>query len=407
MLRIVITLVGLAALVVTVGACDEDPQDCGGCVIDGACHEDLDVNPANSCQVCDVSVSATAWTDNDGASCDDELYCNGVDTCQGGGCADHAGDPCSGIGLCDEDADNCDGECDGCLMGSTCYADGETNPEETCEVCDVAASETSWTAADGVSCDDDRFCNGADTCSGGSCSDHAGDPCIAPQMCDESLDVCDASCEGCIIGTICYGDTTANPLNVCQICDVATSDTAWTAADGASCEDGDFCTGTDTCVGDQCVHTGDPCDATETCDSTSASCETAYGSCLAPIIVTGDATLFGVDFTVSFGDDHDLQNASCDGGFGFPETGAAEAVFQVTLGPGQSVRVRESGGLDTAIMVTQTCSDTAACLVAADQNEDTTYATTGATEIVHVIVSSWLAAPTTTDYSISFELSGP
>jgi len=396
----------MVALAVTSGGCDEDPGECTGCVIDGECHPDLSENPATPCQRCDVSVSATAWSDNDGAACDDALYCNGVDTCLAGSCTEHAGDPCYGIGLCDEDADNCDGVCDGCLMGSTCYADGETNPAEVCEICDVGASTTTWTANDGVSCDDDRFCNGADSCLGGSCAVHAGDPCTPPEMCDESTDACDASCEGCVVGPTCYGDGTTNPTNVCEICDVAASDTAWTANDGASCEDGDFCTGIDLCVGDQCVHAGDPCDPTETCDSTSASCETAYGSCLAPIVVTGDATIFGVDFTVSFGDDQDLQHASCDGGFGFPETGAAEAVFQVTLGPGESVRVHEGGGLDTAIMITQSCDDTAACLVAADQNEDSQY-TASATELVHVIVSSWLAAPPTTDYSISFEFTGP
>jgi hypothetical protein len=38
-------------------------------------------------------------------------------------------------------------------------------------------------------CDDELFCNGIDTCSGGTCSFHPGDPC-PPLFCDEDLDSC-------------------------------------------------------------------------------------------------------------------------------------------------------------------------------------------------------------------------
>lgn len=176
MWRRLFCLVGVVALVTTTTSCDED-KTCAGCVIDSQCYDDQEANPDNPCQVCDLSTSADAWTDADGASCDDGLYCNGADTCLAGACTEHAGDPCYTIGLCDEDADNCDGVCDGCLIGSSCYVDGETNPDEVCEICDVNASATSWTNNDGAACDDDRFCNGADTCGGGSCSEHVGDPC--------------------------------------------------------------------------------------------------------------------------------------------------------------------------------------------------------------------------------------
>jgi len=400
-LAICLATLALMGLVVTVGGCDED-KTCAGCLIEGVCHEDLAANPANPCQVCDVSVSAEAWTDaDDGAACDDGLYCNGADTCEGGSCSVHGSNPCYGIGLCDEDADDCGGVCDGCLIGSECHADGDPNPEEVCEICDVGASASHWTNNDGVACDDDRFCNGADTCEGGSCSVHAGDPCTPPEMCDESADACDASCSGCLIGTTCFGDGNPNPANVCEICDVASSSVAWTANDGASCEDGDFCTGTDTCVGAVCEHSGDPCDPTETCDSTAAACVSIHASCVSPIVVTGDATFFGPDFELVFGDDQDLQHSSCDPGGGLPQTGAPEAVFQLELGPGESVNIREDGGLDALIMVVSSCDDTAPCLVADDVNEDSLY-TASATEIVHVIVSATVAAPTPSDYNISF-----
>jgi hypothetical protein len=43
-------------------------------------------------------------------------------------------------------------------------------------------------------CDDGLFCNGVDTCSGGSCG-HAGDPCSAGEICNETADSCDTSSE--------------------------------------------------------------------------------------------------------------------------------------------------------------------------------------------------------------------
>ena len=39
------------------------------------------------------------------ASCDDDIYCNGTDTCQNGACDLHTGDPCIGGAEC---ADTCD-----------------------------------------------------------------------------------------------------------------------------------------------------------------------------------------------------------------------------------------------------------------------------------------------------------
>jgi len=41
------------------------------------------------------------------------------------------------------------------------------------------------------SCNDGVYCNGADTCSNGSCSDHNGDPCAGSGCCDETNNDCD------------------------------------------------------------------------------------------------------------------------------------------------------------------------------------------------------------------------
>jgi hypothetical protein len=57
-------------------------------------------------------MSPTAWLNKDaGNACDDKLYCNGTDSCDGRGrCETHAGDPCAGSDtcrLCSESSKSC------------------------------------------------------------------------------------------------------------------------------------------------------------------------------------------------------------------------------------------------------------------------------------------------------------
>jgi serine protease len=134
------------------------------------------------------------------ADCDDGLYCNGVETCQAGVC--QAGTPvdCSGlndqcnVGVCDETSDSCVKEpaneglaCDDglfCNVGETCQSGvctggtdrscDDSNPCTT-DSCDEANNNCINTpVADGTSCDDDLYCNGAETCQTGVCQ--AGTP---------------------------------------------------------------------------------------------------------------------------------------------------------------------------------------------------------------------------------------
>jgi hypothetical protein len=156
-------------------------------------------------------------------------------------------------------------DCSGCLIGSVCYPDQVTNPDNPCQICDPSASTSYWNNNDGVGCDDNVFCNGVDLCSGGSCSDHAGNPCGALLMCDEDDDTCVTACSGCQIDSTCYNNGQTNPQNACQVCDTAISTTAWQPNDGADCDDGLFCTGTETCSQDACQHSGDPCDLPFVC----------------------------------------------------------------------------------------------------------------------------------------------
>jgi len=79
------------------------------------------------------------------------------------------------------------GRCDdGCAYAGDCYEEGTPHPENGCLKC--AGDE--WAANDGAVCDDGLYCNGADSCGAGTCSVHAGDPCVAPAYCDETDDQC-------------------------------------------------------------------------------------------------------------------------------------------------------------------------------------------------------------------------
>ncbi|MCP4600202.1 MAG: hypothetical protein GY847_06645 [Proteobacteria bacterium] len=110
-----------------------------GCVVDTTCHSNGEANPSNVCLTCDISVSTTAWSDNDDASCDDGLFCNGTDTCLGGTCSTNSGNPCvddtlfcNGEESCDEENDSCVHSGNPCTGEDTCIED-----EDQCCVPDV------------------------------------------------------------------------------------------------------------------------------------------------------------------------------------------------------------------------------------------------------------------------------
>jgi hypothetical protein len=119
-----------------------------------------------------VSFEACATSDD----CDDDLYCNGVETCNTAGVCESgddlcgAGIPCIEPGMCD-----------------TCTKDED--------------------------CDDSDFCNGPETCNTGVCVSE-GNPCGIGQVCDALNSNCvEQNCPGfgesckkaaCCSGLLCY-----------------------------------------------------------------------------------------------------------------------------------------------------------------------------------------------------------
>jgi len=203
-------------------ACTSDTCDTGlGCVNTPLASQCDDENGCTD-DVCNPLVGCE-WPFNS-APCSDSLFCNGADTCAGGTCAVHAGDPCPG-------------------------ADGDGN---CAEVCNEATDDCSLPDPNGSACNDGVFCNGTDTCQAGSCNTHAGNPCPGADG--------DADCS--------------------ETCNETTDDCSANDPAASACNDGIFCNGADTCLAGACsVHAGDPCDGpdgdgdcSETCDEGADAC---------------------------------------------------------------------------------------------------------------------------------------
>ncbi len=316
-------------------ATDHCDTACTGCVISGVCYGDGERNPLDPCQVCNVAQSATAFSNNDGATCDDGLFCTINDTCSGDVCSGTARDcrdgvSCNGDESCNEATDTCDPgtstcntdevcntltdacvlTCTGCNIGGVCYGNGQLNPLNSCEVCDTTQSNTAFSNNDGATCDDGLFCTVSDTCSGGSCSgsprscddgvscngtescneatdtcDRGTTTCNPDQLCNDQTDTCVPTCTGCIVAGVCYGNGQLDPINPCRVCDTAQSTTAFSDNDGATCDDGMFCTVNDTCSGGSCSGSsrscddGVSCDGTESCNETTDTCDRGTTTC--------------------------------------------------------------------------------------------------------------------------------
>ncbi|MCH7591643.1 MAG: hypothetical protein IH989_02530, partial [Planctomycetes bacterium] len=116
----------------------------------------------------------------DTTSCDDGSFCETGATCLaglcGGGSAIDCDDglPCT-VDSCNELAQQCDHDliAGSCLIAGACFADGQPNPDNDCQVCDSFLDATDWTLLPAGSACDDR-----DPCTG------TGDPGIGFDACD-------------------------------------------------------------------------------------------------------------------------------------------------------------------------------------------------------------------------------
>jgi cysteine-rich repeat protein len=357
---------GQPQLLITVFTACDDGDGCtqlDSCVA-GTCvgTDPLVCTALDTCHGVGVCDSATGTCSNpvlaDGTTCDDADACTGTDTCTGGVCigADPvvctASDQCHDIGICNpatgvcsdpaladgtpcDDASACTGT-DTCIAGICtgsdpviCTASDQCHDAGTCDPGTGTCSDPA--KADGSACDDGNGCTLTDTCTGGVCTGAnpqacaAQDQCHQAGVCDPATGVCSqpAKADGspcddgnactqsdtCLAG-ICAGSdpvicTASDQCHAAGICDPGTGVCSNPAkANGATCDDGNACTETDTCIGGVCVgHDPVRCAALDQCHD-AGICDPATGACSNPAAADGTAC---DDDDVCTGDDLCLQ----------------------------------------------------------------------------------------------------
>lgn len=214
--------------------------------------------------------------------CQDGLFCNGQETCTcWGQCEPGApvncddGNPATVDRCIEGPPPGCDHGIRECFQPADC---DDSNPctDDRCEA--FACVRTALPV--GSSCDDALWCNGGGVCDAlGACVPTLG-PCTLPcQGCNELLRECTILTGYCLIGGACYAAGATNPLEQCQSCQPSLSRTDWSwKAPGTRCDDGLFCTLTDTCnAARQCVGTGARCPAAAGCVG---GCDEAADTCV-------------------------------------------------------------------------------------------------------------------------------
>ncbi|MBL4687713.1 MAG: hypothetical protein JKY37_24165 [Nannocystaceae bacterium] len=315
--------------------CDQD----GGVVCDGdgscvECNEAAQCSGAGQC-------GANACNDNVcgvdpvglGTPCSDGLFCTQADECNGAGTCIGGGTPCPGpdgdsncAESCNEGTNSCDAvdpalsACedglfctnnDTCDGSGTCQAGGATcagadGDSDCTESCDEGANNCNAVDPPGTTCNDGLFCTQTDQCNAAGVCEGGGDPCPGPddgddcsERCSEFFNTCtanDPNGSACNDGLFCTQTDTCsggscngsgNPCtgadgdgNCAESCDEGTNNCGGNDPAGSACDDGQFCTDNDTCnASGACTGSGDPCDGpdgdgdcTETCDESDNDC---------------------------------------------------------------------------------------------------------------------------------------
>lgn len=274
----------------TLDSCDETNDTCRHKPKDNQCDDGLYCNGVESCNAATGCQGGTAPNCDDGvgctldacdednntcthtanhAACGNGLFCDGAEYCDATGCHD-AADPCAPPTICDEPGDRCvtclnDAQCnDGlfCNGAETCnLATGTCVPGTppscddsvacTVDACNPGTNSCTQTPDNGA-CNNGLYCDGEETCNATlgcqagpapNCDDTVA---CTIDTCNETTNTCDHSPNhaSCGDGLFCNGSETCDPINGCQL------------GTAPNCNDGVFCT-TDACDEslDACTHT--------------------------------------------------------------------------------------------------------------------------------------------------------
>jgi len=286
------SLLLLAVLISACAASAVDGQsagvDSGEAPTDDQVHEDctqdcsqLEVGPCEQ-SVCDTGSGACVTKPVDeGASCDDGLFCTVAERCVAGECTGGKSNTCGEdiacrAIACDEESESCsvvetapDGtDCistDLCQVFSTCQAGECLGTPKDCQFapvpsCHVGACNPETGACDpepgldGELCEDvDDLCTVEKTCLAGTCQGGAPMDCSAlGDGCN--VGICDAQL-GCVAEQLPSGTSCAEGSDDCNAgtCDAAGVCHAAAINDGGSCDDGLSCTTGSTCTQGICA----------------------------------------------------------------------------------------------------------------------------------------------------------
>jgi len=206
------------------------------------------------------------------------------------------------------------------------------------ETCHAGVCTPGQKAPDGLSCSDGKACNGVETCGGGICRSGPppncddGDPCTT-DACDNAVGGCKhipkldgASCsdgnfcngkETCLAGK-CIPDPLPPPVlcedgNSCngvEYCDHGQCMPGTPLPNGSSCADSNICDGLETCQNSRCV-AGTKLDCTSTSPCAVGSCD-PFSGCTAILVPDGSPC-----------DDNNVCNgvSTCHSGTCSPTTG--------------------------------------------------------------------------------------
>ncbi len=187
---------------------------------------------------------------------------------------------------------------DHCLIATVCYANGAINPANPCQRCFALADQVNWSSDDTAKCDDGSTCTPDDHCTDGKCVGTPSKDCGDGNACTKDdctptggcthTNLSDAApCDdgnGCTSGDVCVSSV-CMPGQVTTDCDdkdSCTLDTCdvklgceHTATGSGPCDDGNACTGGDTCGATGCAGTALNCDDGSVC--TIDSCDLFQG----------------------------------------------------------------------------------------------------------------------------------
>ncbi|MBI5505926.1 MAG: DUF11 domain-containing protein [Deltaproteobacteria bacterium] len=263
----------------------------------------FDDNPCTTADQCDQVGNCGGNNVPDGGLCDDGLFCTVGDQCTAGVCSGPAYD-CSDSNVCTDDscneaADSCSNvpnavACDDglfCSTGDQCSGGACSGTALSCDDSNACTDDSCDEVGDACinannanACDDGLFCTVSDACTGGLCTGPARDcgdsNACTDDSCNEAGDVCinadnaDPCDDGlfCTVSDACAGGVCTGAARDCGDANVCTDDVCdeGTAAcsnpnNTAACDDGLFCTATDSCSAGACVGSGNGCDDANAC----------------------------------------------------------------------------------------------------------------------------------------------